>query len=147
MRLFLDACCLVRPFDDWRQERVRREAEAVTAILESIKAGAHALVTSDSLEWEIGKSSDSDRRIWLKELLSLASHHVVLSEAVESRAEVWIAKGLKALDALHLASAENGPADIFLTCDDRLMRTAVRNSTLLRVKIHNPLKWLPEHRA
>ena len=39
MRIYLDCCCLHRPFDDRRQERVRIEAEAVEAILLRIERG------------------------------------------------------------------------------------------------------------
>ena len=33
MKIYLDVCCLNRPFDDHRQERIRLESEAVVAIL------------------------------------------------------------------------------------------------------------------
>jgi hypothetical protein len=32
-KIYLDTCCLNRPFDDRSQERVRREAEAVLTVL------------------------------------------------------------------------------------------------------------------
>ena len=37
--VYLDICCLKRPFDDATQERVRREAEAVAAVLDAAEAG------------------------------------------------------------------------------------------------------------
>jgi len=33
MKIYLDACCLNRPFDEQSQERIRMEAEAVLIIL------------------------------------------------------------------------------------------------------------------
>jgi hypothetical protein len=36
MKIYLDTCCLNRPFDDQRQARIRLESEAVTLILEKI---------------------------------------------------------------------------------------------------------------
>jgi hypothetical protein len=33
VRIYLDACCLNRPFDDQTQARIRLEAEAVLMIL------------------------------------------------------------------------------------------------------------------
>ena len=33
MKIYLDACCLNRPFDDQSQDRVRLEAEAILLIL------------------------------------------------------------------------------------------------------------------
>ena len=50
--------------------------------------------------------------------------------------------GFKELDALHIACAESGDADIFLTTDDRLLGRAKRNSSQLRVHVENPYVWL-----
>jgi hypothetical protein len=33
-RIYLDVCCLNRPFDDQRQDRIRLEAEAIERILD-----------------------------------------------------------------------------------------------------------------
>lgn len=52
--------------------------------------------------------------------------------------------GFKWFDALHLACAESGKADIFLTTDDRLLRKAKRLSSDLRVRVENPYTWLQE---
>jgi len=37
--VYLDVCCFKRPFDDATQERVRREAEAVAALLDAAESG------------------------------------------------------------------------------------------------------------
>ena len=34
--VYLDICCFKRPFDDVAAERVRREAEAVAAVLDAV---------------------------------------------------------------------------------------------------------------
>ena len=39
MRLYLDVCCLNRPFNDRTQIRIRLEAEAVLTILTLIEQG------------------------------------------------------------------------------------------------------------
>ena len=39
MRLYLDACCFNRPFDDLSQIRIRLEAEAVEWIREESRSG------------------------------------------------------------------------------------------------------------
>lgn len=38
-RIYLDVCCLNRPFDDQGQERVRLESAAVVEILKGIEIG------------------------------------------------------------------------------------------------------------
>ena len=50
--------------------------------------------------------------------------------------------GFKWFDALHLACAESGKADVFLTTDDRLLRRANRVNAQLQVRVENPYIWL-----
>ena len=46
------------------------------------------------------------------------------------------------MDALHIACAESGNVDIFLTTDDGILRRAKRNSSNLYVQVENPYVWL-----
>ncbi len=39
VKVYLDVCCLNRPFDDQRQSRIRLESEAVLLILARCKSG------------------------------------------------------------------------------------------------------------
>ena len=50
MKLYLDVCCLNRPFDDQSQNRVRLEAEAVLSILELAGSGALEIIGSDIID-------------------------------------------------------------------------------------------------
>jgi hypothetical protein len=52
--------------------------------------------------------------------------------------------GFVGFDAIHLACAEIGKADVFLTTDDRLLRLAKRQTKKLSVKVENPLDWMKE---
>ncbi len=67
-----------------------------------------------------------------------------LSAAMFARADGLAKLGFKPADALHLAAAESATVDVFLTCDDRLLRRASRMRTRLRVLVANPLNWLKE---
>ena len=51
-RIYLDVCCLNRPFDDQRQARVRLEAEAVLLILGRCEAGTWQWLSSAVVEEE-----------------------------------------------------------------------------------------------
>ena len=62
MKIYLDTCCLKRPFDDQRQPRVRLESEAVTLILEKIHKGEWEWIGSDVLTYELGETKDAERR-------------------------------------------------------------------------------------
>jgi predicted nucleic acid-binding protein len=52
--------------------------------------------------------------------------------------------GFIGFDALHLACAESGKAEVFLTTDDRLLRHAKRHAKDLRIKVENPLEWIKD---
>lgn len=52
--------------------------------------------------------------------------------------------GFIGFDAVHLACAESGTADIFLTTDDRLLKLAQKHTRKLRTKVANPLDWMKE---
>lgn len=143
MRIYLDVCCLNRPFDDLRQERVRLEAEAVLTILRRIEAGVWELVGSEIVEFETGRMTDLERRQRVRALAGLAKSKSVADSEVKVRAHEWIGLGVKPVDALHLACAEGAGADVFLTTDDRLLQV-IRRSSLARIRVNNPLPWLNE---
>jgi predicted nucleic acid-binding protein len=50
--------------------------------------------------------------------------------------------GFKRFDALHIACAESGNVDVFLTTDDRLVKKAMAYQKILRVSVANPVIWL-----
>jgi len=52
--------------------------------------------------------------------------------------------GFKNFDAFHLACAELGGAEVFATCDDRLLKAARREASRLRVRVENPLDLMKE---
>ena len=140
MKLYLDACCLNRPFDDQLQTRVRLEAEAVLSILEMAEAGELEIIGSDIIDDELSQMPDNERREKVELFLALASSQVALTLAIEQRAIELQKWNIAPLDALHLASAESARADYFLTTDDDLLRRAKRAG--LKLKIENPAKWL-----
>jgi len=39
VRIYLDVCCLNRPFDDQTQDRIHLESEAVILILKRVRSG------------------------------------------------------------------------------------------------------------
>src|SRR5262249_28070719 len=61
-RVYLDNCCLNRPFDDQRQMRVRLEAEATLCIQEHIRSGTLELVWSYMLDFENAANPFEERR-------------------------------------------------------------------------------------
>ena len=143
-KVYLDACCLNRPFDDQSQDRIHLEAEAVLLILTHVESGRWQWIGSETLDYEIERTPDSERRLRVRLLATAVDHRVLIEAAEEARARELEALGFHALDALHLSCAESGGAEAFLTTDDRLLRLAVRFSAQLRIRVANPLTWLQE---
>ena len=144
MKLYLDACCLCRPFDDQSVDRNRVEAEAILTILRRVERAELSLVGSEVLHAEVDLAKPTEKREAVKAYLALAAEHVAVGTAQLSRMHELIGLGFKPFDALHLASAESAGCESFLTTDDRLLRKARANSVDLRVPVRNPLTWLAE---
>ena len=144
IRVYLDACCLNRPFDDQTQARIRLEAEAVLMILAQFEAGDWEWISSDMLDWEIGKTPDPERLRRVRSLVAHAHHFVPVGDSEIERASEFEAWGITGYDALHLACAESGGAEVFLTTDDRLLRRSAIRGSELRLRVANPLEWLRE---
>jgi predicted nucleic acid-binding protein len=142
--IYLDVCCLNRPFDDQRQPRVHLETEAVRSIIQAAVAGDVRWLGSDVVEFEILRNPDAERRQLVAALAALAIDRVVLQPADRERGRSLAALGFGAFDALHLACAERGRAEVLLTTDDRLLRRATRHADELRVRVLNPVTWVTE---
>ena len=138
----MDLCCLNRPFDDLSQDRVYLEAEAILSIISRCEEGKWVLVSSGAIDFELLKLPDIDRLEQIQTLYSVASERIKLTEQTEKRAAFFQQNGLKPFDSLHLALAEADEVNVFLTTDDRLLRTAKRLD--LKINIANPVSWLME---
>lgn len=143
MRIYLDCCCLQRPFDDQTQPRIRVEAEAVLAILTAVEAGDVSMVGSDALVYEVNRMSDLTRRSETLALLMLASEQVEVDAAAAKLAESLATIGIKPMDAIHLALASTASVDFFGTCDDGLLNKG-RVVANLRCKVVSALDLLWE---
>ena len=143
MKIYLDVCCLNRPYDDQSQLRIRLESEAVVLILSAVEQRHHELITGEALDLENGNSPNDERRRRVRDTLRLAKHVVVVDAEAAARAMQLVSNGFGAYDALHIASAEAGGAAVLLTTDDGLIRKA-RSYRGLRVRVCNPLEWIRE---
>lgn len=145
-RIYLDVCCLNRPFDDQRQDRIRLETEAVLLILNHCEAGEWQWISSAVVEEEVNSTPNHDRRRGVTTMLSGARIVVALTATEIERAQALKTLGFRTYDALHLACAEQAGADVFLTTDDTVVGTATRHPEQLNVRVANPVTWLLEER-
>ena len=123
-KVYLDNCALQHPLDDRVQMRVRLEAEAILGILELCKTDKLELISSEVLEFEVEKNSLSTRRNYAEAALAFAVMSIQIDDNIERRANELVSIGIKPIDALHLASAEEAHADYFCTCDNQLLKKA-----------------------
>ena len=100
------------------------------------------MLRSDGLEYEVAQMPDRERYHRVRQLIRCATHIVHLDEAQVQKGELLSNVGFGDYDALHLAAAEMGEADLFLTTDDRPLGAARRHAGELRVQVENPLTWL-----
>jgi predicted nucleic acid-binding protein len=131
--LYLDVCCLKRPFDDQAQPRIRIETEAVLGIL-GAESSQVVLVRSAAHDLE----NDQNPVPWRAERVRawLAERPLVKPEqSLEARTAQLMASGFRGFDALHLACAEAARVDVFVTCDDRLLATARRSGSAVGVRV------------
>jgi predicted nucleic acid-binding protein len=142
MRIYLNTSALNRPFDDLSSPRVRREADAIAAVLAAVDEGRVELIGSEYLDFEIGQTPDQERarRVWA--LLRGMALRVTITPRVAARARAIERFGFRGLDALHLAAAEAGRADLLITTDDRLLRRAGRAGANLHVRVVLPATGL-----
>ncbi len=144
MRLYLDACCYNRPFDDPAVARNHLEAEAVVAILSHVQEGTWTLVGGSPLEQELGAIRDANRREAVMAMLSAQDESIVVGQTEYDRSVELMRLGFRRLDSLHVACAESARCDVLLTTDDQLLRKGARHADRLRVEVRNPLDWLLE---
>jgi predicted nucleic acid-binding protein len=145
MRLYIDLSCFNRPFDDQSQERVRLETEAVLAVLTRIVEGKDALLWSWVMSFENDKHPNPERRDEIAVWEAISERTVGLSNQLEERARQISGAGIFGLDAAHIASAEEGGAEVLLTCDDALARRSRRLALALRVL--NPVAYFQQVKA
>ena len=144
MKIYLDVCCLNRPFDDQTQDRIHLESEAILSILNYSRTAGWSVIGSETIDFEISKIPDHEKRLMVQILSTMHDARVKVDAEVEQRALELKRVGLKPLDALHVACVEKAKAEVLLTTDDNLLSKAVQNKRMLKVKIENPLRWVTE---
>ena len=109
----------------------------------AVREGKAIWVSSTALEIEISRNPDTDRRHDVAALLALANEVVVPRADSAERAAFLQKLGFDPFDALHLACAEQGQADVFLTTDDGLIHRARRRTNEFRTRV-DPVSWYRE---
>jgi predicted nucleic acid-binding protein len=128
--------------EPFHNQHMHMESEAIITILRHIEYSDWVLLSSGIVNYEINNTSDIERKERLLSLVDLASEFISINDEIHDRAKKIQEFGIKTYDSLHIACAENGHADVFLTTDDRLIKAVKRNSNEIKIQVENPLLWL-----
>jgi predicted nucleic acid-binding protein len=134
----MDACCWNRPFDFLSHDEIYLEAVSIWKIL-SICKDEWEVVASDIIDVELSKMPRKTKLQRVLQLYSIAKRHLPLTPQIELRAGELNRCGSDWYDSLHLATAEIGQCDIFLTTDRDLL--SVTKNMNLAIRVLNPVKW------
>lgn len=140
MIIYLDNCCYNRPFDDQTQERIHLESEVILTVLKMGQMKQVIIAGSDILKLEMKRMQDADKKQKVLDLYRVADMHIPYTEKIRKRsAEIMLNSKIRAFDSLHIASAEEGNANVLLTTDDKLEKMAERLK--LGTRVINPLRF------
>ena len=139
-KIYLDTSAYNRPFDDQTQPKIFLESQAVVIILQMAETKMVELISSSVLEYENSRNPYPIKQEAMSRYLQIAGFRQEVNEAIRQRAEQLEQNGLKAIDALHIASAEAVGSDYFITCDKRL----INRCSGLAMKVMNPVNFVLE---
>jgi hypothetical protein len=143
MRVYLDLCCLKRPFDSQAHPVVRLETEAVLALLGApaeritlIRSAVHALENS--------YNTVKPRREAVADWISRGPLVPVKVPELRPRTAFLVSLGLSKFDGLHLATAELSSASVFVTVDYPLLNRLRKNESVLKIRASDPVRLVEE---
>jgi len=139
-RLYLDVCTYCRPFDDQNFLRIRLETDAFYLITQYIKQEKYQAVVSPVHFKEVNAIPELKKRMKIQALLRKIDTKILYkADKARQRAEELYSLKFGIADAAHVAYAEQ-LADIFITCDDKLLKKC-KNSSLSIITM-NPMEFL-----
>jgi predicted nucleic acid-binding protein len=144
VKIYMDLCCLNRPFDDQSQARIALESQAVVLLLEKIDRGEHGLCNSAALVVENALSPKTQVRREIEALLDRAEFWIGHDKVIDERAVELRKLGFEEFDAYHVAAAETAGCDRLVTCDDQFQKAARRNAGTIAVTVTDPIRLISE---
>jgi hypothetical protein len=141
MRVYLDNCCLNRPFDDQSQIRIRLESEAKLFIQARVLTGEIELAWSYILNFENSANPFPEKRWSIAQWKAMAVVDVVESPTILVQAQQCESLGLKGKDALHIACALETGCNCFLTTDEQIIRMM---SDFNLIKVLSPITFITQ---
>jgi len=144
MRIYLDVCCLNRPFDDQAQHKIHLESEAIKIIFDKIETQKWKIVSSEVIDLEISKIPELLRKRQVELLASVYHDKILINDEIIEKAKTLQLLGIKAFDALHISCASSVKVDVFITTDEELIQKYESQKDKFQIRIVNPLEWIYE---
>ncbi len=139
--VYFDTCCYSRLFDVSDQISMIKEAERIRYIIRNGFSGKYTIGGSAIVMAEIRQNPDVKERRETERLYNATiSGKAKASARRKTRAKELQRKGLKEMDALHLAAAESMSADYLLTVDKDFIKKASQPN-FTTVKVINPIDF------
>lgn len=140
MRVYLDNCCFNRPYDDQSNLKVSLETQAKIHIQRLIRNNKIELAASYMLLFENEQNPHIERKKnisrFLRSNVKVMIDHNMADKVMETAAPI-MDTGVKAKDAIHVASAIVAQCECFLTTDIRLLKYKDN-----RIRMMNPLEFI-----
>jgi predicted nucleic acid-binding protein len=139
IRVYLDSCCLNRPFDDPFTPLIRLEIEAKNHVQRQILDGNIELAWSFILDHENDDNPFEERKKAIAPWKYRAIIHIDVDEDIIHRALAITKYGIRGKDALHIACAIKAQCRYFLTTDKKILNKRIEGITLM-----NPVEYIQE---
>ena len=144
LKLYLDNCCYNRPFDDLTNQKNYIESQAIIVILDLYKKNNLEIYKSKILDYEISQMKDITKKNKILDVYSsIKSNYIDTTNEIIDKAEKFRKYNIKQKDALHIAFAECGNLDYFLTVD-KILINATSKIKDLKIKVINPIEFIME---
>jgi len=136
-RLYLDNCCLNRPYDDQTNLNIRLEAEAKLFIQNEILEKHYELAWSFMMDYEISVNPFYDRQLAFMKWKNIAVLDIDPEERILIKSREIMQKNFKQKDAIHIACAIKAECEYFLTTDRKII-----NKNIPEINLINPLDFI-----
>ncbi len=139
--IYLDYNCFQRGFDDLRQTRIKMEALACQEIFTQAEVNQVTLVWSFMHQDETLLCPFPQRKYAVLAIANVCQVKISPQVEIINLAKSFQQKTkLSSKDAIHMAAAEQSEADFFLSCDDNLIKQALKLN--LQTAIMNPIDYI-----
>ncbi len=139
IRIYLDNCCLNRPFDNQNSIRIKLETDAKLHIQFKVQDGKIELAWSYILDLENAVNPFEEKKNIIAKWKQLAVADIIESNAILAEAAGFTQFGIKPKDALHIACAIEAKCQYFLTTDDNMLKKMTNN---VNIAVVNPSDFI-----